>query len=92
MKRMEAIFRHDYVVCTAQCLVPIKPLSGQQACYHDAVSNGHNLIFANIFPGRGFEHTIGLEKGAEPVITMPYHHPKKFKDEIEKMIQETKDK
>jgi hypothetical protein len=39
-------------------------------------------------PDRGFEHTIELEEGAKPVITTPYRHPKRFKDEIEKTIQE----
>jgi hypothetical protein len=29
-----------------------------------------------------------LEAGATPVITAPYRHPKKFKDEIEKAIKE----
>jgi hypothetical protein len=29
-----------------------------------------------------------LEEGAKPVITTPYRHPKKFKDEIEKTIKE----
>jgi hypothetical protein len=31
---------------------------------------------------------IELEEGATPVITTPYRHPKKFKDEIEKAIKE----
>jgi hypothetical protein len=31
---------------------------------------------------------IELEAGATPVITVPYRHPKKFKDEIEKAIKE----
>ena len=39
-------------------------------------------------PDRGFEHTIELEAGATPVITAPYRHPKRFKDEIEKAIKE----
>jgi hypothetical protein len=39
-------------------------------------------------PNRGFEHTIELEAGATPVITTPYRHPKRFKDEIEKAIKE----
>lgn len=43
-------------------------------------------------PHRGFEHTIELEAGAKPVITTPYHHPKKFEDEIEKTIQELLEK
>jgi hypothetical protein len=49
-------------------------------------------VFGSIPPGRppdrGFEHTIELEVGATPVITTPYRHPKRFKDEIEKAIKE----
>jgi hypothetical protein len=29
-----------------------------------------------------------LEEGDKPIITTPYRHPKKFKDEIEKSINE----
>ena len=43
-------------------------------------------------PHRGFEHTIELESGAKPVITTLYRHPKKFKDEIERMMQELLEK
>jgi hypothetical protein len=32
-----------------------------------------------------------LEEGAKPVITTPYRHPKKYKDEIEKSIKELLD-
>jgi hypothetical protein len=49
-------------------------------------------VFGPIPPGRppdrGFEHTIELEAGTTPVITTPYKHPKRFKDEIEKAIKE----
>jgi hypothetical protein len=52
----------------------------------------HDRVFGQIPlgvpPDRGFEYTIELEEGAKPVITTPYRHPKKFKDEIEKTIQE----
>jgi hypothetical protein len=37
---------------------------------------------------RGLEHTIDLEAGETPVITAPFRHPKRFKDEIEKAIKE----
>jgi hypothetical protein len=37
---------------------------------------------------RGFEHIIELEEGVQAVITNPYHHPKMYKDEIEKTIRE----
>jgi hypothetical protein len=39
-------------------------------------------------PDRGFEYFIELEEGLKPVITTPYMHPKRFKDEIEKAIKE----
>jgi hypothetical protein len=52
----------------------------------------HDRVFGEIPlrrpPGGGFEHTIELEEGAKPVITTPYKHPNKFKDEIEKVIHE----
>jgi hypothetical protein len=49
-------------------------------------------VFESIPPGRpldkGFEHTIELEEGDKPMITLPYHPPRRFKDEIEKEIKE----
>jgi hypothetical protein len=38
-------------------------------------------------PDRGFEHMIELESGATLIISTPYRHPKKFKDEIGKEIK-----
>jgi hypothetical protein len=55
----------------------------------------HQKVFGPIPPGvppdRGFEHIIELEAGAKPVITTPYRHPKKYKDEIENAIKELLD-
>jgi hypothetical protein len=55
----------------------------------------HQNVFGSIPPSvppdRGFEHIIELEAGAKPVITTPYRHPKKYKDEIEKAIKELPD-
>jgi hypothetical protein len=55
----------------------------------------HQKVFGPIPPGvpldRGFEHIIELEVGANPIITTPYRHPKKYKDEIEKAIKELLD-
>jgi hypothetical protein len=55
----------------------------------------HHKVFWLIPPGvppdRGFEHIIEIEAGAKPVITTPYKHPKKYKDEIEKAIKELLD-
>jgi hypothetical protein len=42
-------------------------------------------------PDRGFEHIIELKEGAKPIITTPYKHPKKYKDDIEKAIKELLD-
>jgi hypothetical protein len=48
----------------------------------------HQQVFSSIPPGRppdkGFEQTIELEEGAKPMITPPYCHPRRFKDEIDK--------
>jgi hypothetical protein len=50
--------------------------------------HGQTVIQRMRPPDRGFEHMIALEAGATPVITMPYRHPKRFKDEIEKANKE----
>ena len=36
----------------------------------------------------GFEHVIDLQEGSNPIITTPYRHPKRFKEEIEKTTKE----
>jgi hypothetical protein len=55
------------------------------------IINSHNKVFEPIPtgppPDRGFEHIIELEEGAKTVITTPYRHPKRYKDEIEKAIK-----
>jgi hypothetical protein len=52
----------------------------------------HGKVFRAIPPGvppnRGFVHIIELEEEEKLVITTPYRHPKKYKDEIEKEIKE----
>ena len=52
-------------------------------------------MFEDIPPGipldRGFEHIIELEEEAKPIITTPYHHPRHYKEEIEKMIKDVLD-
>jgi hypothetical protein len=59
------------------------------------ILDNHQKVFGPIPPGvpqdRGFEHIIELEAGAKPVITTPYRHPKKYKDEIDKAIKELLD-
>ena len=98
--RMEAIFRHDDIAWAAHCFVSTEPIKGQWTPPQDDdlqnILSKHDKVFIDIPPGiplhRGFEHTIKLEAGAKLVITTPYHHPKKFKDEIEKMIRELLEK
>jgi len=52
----------------------------------------HEKVFRDLPSGRpldrGFEHIIELEEGTQAVITTPYRHPKRYKDEIEKAIKE----
>jgi hypothetical protein len=93
-KRMEGIFLHGDVACATKCLITSQnPSDNNQQCHVDIheLLRTHDRVFGEIPPGRspdrGFEHTIELEEGAKPVITTPYRHPKKSKDEIEKAIK-----
>ena len=93
-QRMEAIFWHVDIAWAAHCFVLAKPIKGQQTPHWDDDHQNILITYDKVFidipsgipPHRGFEHTIELEAGAKPVITTPYRHPKKFKDEIEKTI------
>jgi hypothetical protein len=97
-KRMEAIFRRDEIVYATKFRI--------SACVDDKgkvhytpeiqeILDKHHKVFGLIPPGvlldRGFEHIIELEGGSKPVITTPYRHMKKYKDEIEKIIKEILD-
>ena len=57
-----------------------------------ALLQKYHKVFGDIPPERppvrGFEHIIELEEGVQDFITTPYRHPKEYKDEIEKAIQE----
>jgi hypothetical protein len=68
----------------------------QEGCQHyshdiQRIIGKHEKVFWTNFlgqpPDSGFEHTIELE-GGKLVITTPYRHPKRYKDEIEKEIKE----
>jgi hypothetical protein len=94
-KRMERIFRHSDVAYAAKCLITTQKDSEGREQYHPQIRellSQYEPMFGPIPPGRppdrGFEHTIELEAGATPVIIVPYRHPKRFKDEIEKAIKE----
>jgi hypothetical protein len=93
-KRIERIFKHGEVAYVAKCLITTRKDSEGRQQYHTEIRNllgRHQQVFGSIPPGRppnrGFEHTIELE-GAKPMITPPYRHPRRFKDEIEKAIKE----
>ncbi|KAH9320972.1 hypothetical protein KI387_015611 [Taxus chinensis] len=95
--RMESIIRHGEVAWAAQCFISSKSSSDDGQQWHtniQTIVDKHGQVFGDIPPGRppdrGFEHVIELE-GAKPVITTPYRHPKKFKDEIERTIRELLD-
>jgi hypothetical protein len=92
---MERIFRHGEVPYAAKCLITSQKDSEGQQQYQTEIKNllgWHQQVFGSIPPGRppdrGFEHTIELEEGAKPMITPPYRHSRRFKDEIEKAIKE----
>jgi hypothetical protein len=94
-KRMERIFRHSYVAYAAECLITTRKDSEGREQYHPQIRkrlSQYEPVFGPIAPGRppdrGFEHTIELEARATSVITAPYRHPKRIKDEIEKVIKE----
>jgi hypothetical protein len=94
-KRTEQIFYPGDVSYTAECWITTQKDSEGREQYHPQIREllgCYEPVFGPIPPGRppdrGFEHMIELEAGATPVITTPYRHPKKFKDEIEKAIKE----
>jgi hypothetical protein len=97
-KRMEAIFRREDIAYVVECRISVRVDKKGETHYSPEIQriiNKHNKVFGLIPPGappdRGFEHIIELEEGAKPVITTPYKHPKKYKDEIEKAIKELLD-
>jgi hypothetical protein len=97
-KRMEAIFRKEEIVYAAECKISAHVDEKGKVHYTPEIKeilDRHHKVFGSIPPGvppdRGFEHIIELEAGAKPVITTPYMHPRKYKDEIEKAIREILD-
>ena len=97
-KRMEASFRREEIVYADEC--NILACVDKKGKVHYApeiqrIIDKYSKVFGPIPlgapPDRGFEHIIELEEGVKPVITTPYRHPKKYKDEIEKAIEELLD-
>jgi hypothetical protein len=94
-KRMEAIFRREDIVYAVECRISVQVDKKGHPHYSQDIQkiiDMHNKVFEPIPPrappDRGFEHIIELEEGEKHVITTPYRHPKKYKDEmIRKRIQ-----
>jgi len=93
-KCMEAIFRHGDVACAVECLITTQNPSQDHQHYHldiYEILGKHDKVFGLLQEGRppdiGFDHVIELEEGVNPVITTPYRHLKKFKENIEKDIK-----
>jgi hypothetical protein len=94
-KRMESILRHGDVSYVVECLITTwRDSDGRKHYCLDIreLSSQYEPVFASIQlgrpPDRGFQHTIELDVGATPVITTPYRHPNRFKDDIEKAIKD----
>jgi hypothetical protein len=94
-KRMERIFRHGEVVYAAKSLITTQMDSYGHPQYQTDIKTllgryqqVFGLIPPWIPPDKGFDHIIELEEGGKPMITSPYFHPWRFKDEIEKEIKE----
>ena len=91
---MEAVLRQGDIEWSAECLVTFrKPPENntQHPADIQALLHKHERLVRDLPagrpPDRGFEHIIELE-GTQAVITTPYKHPKRYKDEIEKTIKE----
>jgi hypothetical protein len=95
---MEAIFIREEILYDAECRISVCVDKKGKAHYAPKIQiiiDKHNKVFGPIPPGvppdRGFKHIIELEEGEKTIITTPYKHPKKYKDEIEKAIKELLD-
>jgi hypothetical protein len=92
---MEVLFGYGDVAFVEECLITMEKPSQYFQHYHadiQAFPGKHERVFeqfpVGIPPDRGFEHVIELKEGSKLVITTPYRHPKRFKEEIEKAIKE----
>jgi hypothetical protein len=88
-KFMEAIFWREDIAYATKCRISVREDKKGETHYAAEIKkimDRHIKVFEPIPPrappDRGFEHIIELEEGEKPVITTPYRHPKKYKDEI----------
>ena len=92
---MEVVLRQDDIEWAATCFVTFRKPPKNNTPHPtniQALLQKHEKVFRDLpagkRPNRGFEHIIKLEEGTQAVITTPYRHPKRYKDEIEKTIKE----
>jgi hypothetical protein len=95
---MKALFRHGEIAYAIEILITMETPSQERQHYPADIQGllGKKEIVFNplqvVRPhNRIFDHVIDLETGIKPMITTPYRHPKRFKDEIEKPIKELLD-
>eukprot|EP00253_Pinus_taeda_P004466 PITA_04466 len=91
--RMEAVFRKGDVEWAVELCASETGTTGQTVHPEiQSILDWYAIVFGEIPLGqpldRWFEHTIVLEQGIQAVITIPYRHPKAYRDEIEWAIQE----
>eukprot|EP00253_Pinus_taeda_P004559 PITA_04559 len=91
--RMEAVFRKGDIKWAVELRASEVGTRGQTVHPEiQSILDQYTIVFGEIPPGqppdRGFEHTIELEQGIQAMITTPYRHPKAYRDEIERAIQE----
>lgn len=83
-KRTERDFHRDQVAWALECLITDTGTSKDERSYPfniQSILDKHNQVFNNIPPSlpldRVFRRVIELE-GAEPVIAIPYQHPRSY--------------
>jgi len=91
--QMEAIFRKGDIEWAVEMRASEAGTTGQTVHPEiQSILDRYAIVFGEIPPGQppdwGFVHTIDLEQGIQAVITTPYRHPKAYRDENERAIQE----
>eukprot|EP00253_Pinus_taeda_P027462 PITA_27462 len=91
--RMEAVFRKGDIEWVVELRASEAGTTGQTVHPEiQSILDRYAIMFGEIPrgqpPNQGLEHTIELEQGIQAVITTPYRHPKVYRDEIERAIQE----
>jgi len=93
-KKMEVVMRRDDMAQVAEFHIPGPRSEGGEPKSPREIQDlfpGHS-VFGNVPsgrpPDRGFEHISEIEEGTRTGITTPYRHPRAYRDELEKHLQE----